>query len=441
MKKILFACLLAACVDEQNLGYATGGPPAPPLGDTVRWAVVLEDPGMNAGQAVAVDPDGDVVAAGYVANGNGFITKRAVGDGSERWTVTLAPQQPGSYADAEALAIDRLGEIFVTGAYMGTVDFDGTVLTSTSGTYETFVAEYGAFGTLIWVHGVPSSGLTDGESIALDRDDNIFIVSQLVDGSIQLGSATYTEPDDSAGSFVASFDGSGALRWSAGLLDSSVASSLAIAPNGDVVVVGVLTGSASVGGAVLDPDSTERGFYVRYDNDGLYLSSSTVGVDVNESFATNVVFDGSGAAIVQTTEGTSPHHGDLYSFDDSGDERWSVELDNEGALDPSPRSLAITPAGDAVSSVWADGPIANGSPDATGTMQVSTFREQSMGMETFGQRTLGAASSTIVRANAIGSDGASAYVGTLTGNVQFGSTQLEGDGGRPFIVLVDPKQE
>ncbi len=39
MKKILFACLLTACiVDEQHLGSTTGGPPAPPLGDTVRWA-------------------------------------------------------------------------------------------------------------------------------------------------------------------------------------------------------------------------------------------------------------------------------------------------------------------------------------------------------------------------------------------------------------------
>jgi hypothetical protein len=187
-----------------------------------QWRQVLtgtgERPGgENTAQAVAVDRAGDVVAAGGTENTAGQIQDFTVvkvdgGDGAEQWRQVL-DGTPHLFARAEAVAVDRAGDVVAAGRTQ-TVDSNATF-------HFTVAKLAGASGTVQWRQDLPSFGL----ALAVAVDGNSDVVAAGSTG---------------AGFTVLKFDGAtGTERWRQELPGSATA--VAVDGTGDVVAAGMLT--------------------------------------------------------------------------------------------------------------------------------------------------------------------------------------------------------
>lgn len=144
--------------------------------------------------AVAVDAAGDVyITGGYMESvnfGNIQLTSSGLSDiyvakldGSGNF---LWAKSAGSFFDGEQgtrLSVDETGNLYVTGTYRGTVDFDlgpGIANIATNGATDVFVLKLTPSGAFIWVKGY--GGTDDYEqiqSIAV-RGGDIYTVGRMV---------------------------------------------------------------------------------------------------------------------------------------------------------------------------------------------------------------------------------------------------------------------
>ncbi len=126
----------------------------------------------------------------------------------------------------KGVAVDSSGDVFLTGFFVGEVDFGGGVL-GTPGVVNTFVAKFsGADGAHVW--SIDLSG-TGGRSAAADLNDNVIVVG---------------------GDVAAKLSGiDGALVWSQTFVGTArlIAIDVAQAPDDDSVVVGLFSDTADFG--------------------------------------------------------------------------------------------------------------------------------------------------------------------------------------------------
>src|SRR4051812_48288418 len=102
--------------------------------------------------------------------------------GNPGWAFSLPGASfDGSFTD---LAADSAGNVYITGSYSGTVDFDpgASVANLTGG--GGFVASYTSDGAYRWAKRLASAG---GEDVAVDTLGNLFVVGSFT------GTATFGE--------------------------------------------------------------------------------------------------------------------------------------------------------------------------------------------------------------------------------------------------------
>jgi hypothetical protein len=82
-----------------------------------------------------------------------------------------------------SLAADGSGNVFVTGAFRGTVDFGGGVLPSAGGA-DIFLAKFDASGIHQWSKSLGSTEDDIGYSVAVDGSGNVFVTGEFVEALI-----------------------------------------------------------------------------------------------------------------------------------------------------------------------------------------------------------------------------------------------------------------
>jgi hypothetical protein len=103
--------------------------------------------------------DGDIFVAKYDPDGN----------------VLWAVQAGGIEGNTgNGIAVDGLGNSYVTGSFQGDAAFDGTTLTS-AGSSDIFVAKYDPDGNVVWVTQTGNAGQELGRGIALDGSRNSYV--------------------------------------------------------------------------------------------------------------------------------------------------------------------------------------------------------------------------------------------------------------------------
>ena len=112
---------------------------------------------------------------GSTSNANGFVAKY-----NASGTFSLALMFSATTASGSCfindIAIDAAQNIYATGYYTGSVDFDPTATTTistSSGAKNVFIAKLNANGTLAWVQSIGGAGDDVGYSIALDAGGNL----------------------------------------------------------------------------------------------------------------------------------------------------------------------------------------------------------------------------------------------------------------------------
>ncbi len=135
---------------------------------------------------------------------------------------------------AEDVAVDANGNMYVTGSFAGTVDFNpgaGVLNLASSGGTDIFVMKLSATGTLVWAHRFGDTGSETGTSIDVDALGNVYttgVFQSVVDFDPSAGVATrsgriFTQKLDTNGNFVwvSATTGTNTLTQAWGTIDNA----------------------------------------------------------------------------------------------------------------------------------------------------------------------------------------------------------------------------
>lgn len=238
--------------------------------------------------------NGDIFLAKYHPDGNLAWVKRAGGGGSDQGT---------------AVALDSLGNIYVTGFFSNSATFgpgelNQTVLTGPTASPEIFVAKYDSTGNLIWANRAGGSNNDQPTAIAVDGLGNSYVT-----GFFQL-TATFGPGESnqttltSAGNndiFIAKYNNDGTLAWVKRLGGTQPDQGVGIAADvaGSVYVTGVINSAVIFG--LGEPNQTTlssgpgtNAFLAKYDTDGS-LAWAKAPFNLNNAAGLGVALDNSGS--------------------------------------------------------------------------------------------------------------------------------------------------
>jgi hypothetical protein len=417
----------------------------------VTWARRAGDVADQAALGVAIDALGNVVVVGSFhgtidwgggplvsAGGTDIFVVKLDSTGKLLWS-----QRFGDASDqsATAVAVTAAGEIWITGAIVGNVDFGGGVLASADPLADAFLAAFSPNGAPVFSNRYGGVSAQRGTALAIGATGDLF-VGGVFDGTIDLGCG----PLASAGSgdvFVARLDSAGVCTFAKRFGDASAQELLSLSPDtsNNVFLGGRFKGTVNFGGASLTmPPSTFGAFAAKLDSTGAHVFSTAFGNTTSAQEVTGVAADPSGNVFVAGSfSGTlkagatvlaSSGAGDLFvtRLDPAGAAVWALRAgdatDQLGAL-----HLATDPAGNVLVAGTLQGTIdlSGNSLTSVGGNDLFLAKLDSAGNHVWSLRVGDPAAQQL---NAVALSGTTAaFVGSLAGAPDFGGTVLTSVGG------------
>lgn len=269
-----------------------------------------------------------------------------------------------------AVALGRNGEVVITGAFRGTVDFDpgpGVATLTATGGDAAFVAKYSADGALLWVSGIMGDDDVVGRDVVVDTIGYIGVV-----GSFQ-GTADFdpgpgivqatSEGDEDV--FLLRLDPNGNYdwHWKGGDSRSDSGEGIAVGPENHLYITGSFEGDMPFDPApskiVLSSNGDDDAFVARFTSYGLVLwargwggsgddSGYAVGVDAAGRVFTVGGFEGRHVDLDPTWTGaefTSAGKEDIFLtvLERDSSWRWSTRFGGPG--EDRVTDLVVTPGG------------------------------------------------------------------------------------------------
>jgi hypothetical protein len=195
-----------------------------------------------------------------------------------------------------SLAVDGSGNVFVTGSFHGSVDFGSGALVSAGGA-DIFLAKYNAMGVHQWSMRFGALQDDSGYSLAVDGSGNVLVIG-IYRGSVDFGGGVFTSAGG-ADIFLAKYSAGGILQWSQsfGSSQDDTGNSLAVDGFGNVFMTGAFRGSVNFGGGALASAGGSDIFLAWYDDDGIYAWSGRLGGS-QDDYGFDLAVDGSGNMLV-----------------------------------------------------------------------------------------------------------------------------------------------
>ncbi len=337
------------------------------------WANDFGEAGNDeSGRAIAMDGSDNIYVVGYFANtvdfdpgaGTADLTSNGSKDifiakydssGNYVWAKQIGGT---SFDQGIAIAIDGSGNVYTTGSFAGTADFDpgvGTAnLTSASGS-GIFISKLDTDGNYIWADQMStifSPAL--GAGIKVDSSGNVYTsgyFNNTIDFDPGAGTANLTSAGD-ADIFISKLDSSGNYVWAKQLGGTGGDSLNAVAldsAGSSVYLTGSFTGTAdfdpSAGTANLTSAGSSDIFVAKLDSAGNYVWAKRIGntaadlgygidLDSNDNvyttgeFALTVDFDPGAGTANLTTVGQQDIF--ILKLDSSGNYVWAKNMDSTG---------------------------------------------------------------------------------------------------------------
>ncbi len=153
--------------------------------------------------------------------------------------------------DSHSIAIDASGNVFTTGSFELTADFDPGPgifnITAATGFTDIFVSKLDALGNFVWAKAISGTGSNKGRSVTTDASGNVFTTGQF-DGLADFdpGSGIFNLIPASEDIFVSKLDASGNFVWAKqiGGASSDVAYSITVDALGNVYTTGAFAATA-----------------------------------------------------------------------------------------------------------------------------------------------------------------------------------------------------
>ncbi|MBL4651217.1 MAG: SBBP repeat-containing protein, partial [Aureispira sp.] len=249
-----------------------------------EWAKNIGSTMIVEGNAITVDASGNIYTAGgfkETANfnpGTGISNLTAIGDfdifiqkldaqGNLLWIKSIG----GANEDqANSIVVDNSGNLYITGTFQGTVDFDPNagIFNLTASGNSIFVLKLDLLGNLVWAKNMGDIGTSEGTSIQVDGLGNVYTTGYFygtVDFDPNAGIFNLTVVGGNNDIFVQKLDAGGNLVWakSMGGISEDKGTSIALDSLGNVYTTGYFAGTVdfdpNVGVFILNP--TGGGYY------------------------------------------------------------------------------------------------------------------------------------------------------------------------------------
>ncbi|HEX2618265.1 MAG TPA: hypothetical protein VHL57_12030, partial [Flavobacteriales bacterium] len=289
----------------------------------LAWAQAIGALGDDVVQSMTTDADGNVLQAGYfegtvdldpgagqvmrTSNGlNDVFVQKLTADGALAWAFSVG----GNDADyATGISVDADGNVYVTGAFNGTVDFDpGAATTSltSAGEYDMFLTKFSADGALLRAQGIGGPGYDEPKCVAVGPLGNVYLLSYF-SATIDADPGVDVLPMTSEGALdilLQKFDDHGELLWAqtTGSEGADLGLSMALDANENIWITGSFEGTLDMDPSASAFELTSAGawdiFVTKRGPDGTFLWAGRMGGPENFDTGYDIAVDADGNAIV-----------------------------------------------------------------------------------------------------------------------------------------------
>ena len=230
------------------------------------WAKSLGGASANYSTSIITDSDGNVYTTGYfngtvdfnpgvgtsnltsVGEYDAYISKLDSG-GNFVWAKAVGG---ATFDDSYSIKIDSNNDVYFSGEFIGTVDFDPGVGTSnliSAGQYDAYISKLDSDGNFVWAKNISSGTESDFASyIALDSENNVYATGYF-SGTADFDPGAGTSNLTSVGSgdiFISKIDSAGNFVWakSMGGTGFDQGNSISTYSDGNIYTTGKFTGTA-----------------------------------------------------------------------------------------------------------------------------------------------------------------------------------------------------
>lgn len=224
----VFACLIFSSVFINNSLAQV---------PSFQWVKQISGPNLVRAESIVTDDRGNVYSSGGFAlnadfdpdtgitsiSSNGqhdIFVQKLDKDGGLLWVKSMG----GTGFDiSRAITIDSRGNLYITGVFNGTVDFDpnsGVSNLTSAGSSDSFIQKLDSLGNLIWVKQLRAVAWVEGLSIAVDGNDNLLIAGSFSSDSFNPGvdfnpgaGVASLVSNGSFDAFILKLDNNGIFQW------------------------------------------------------------------------------------------------------------------------------------------------------------------------------------------------------------------------------------
>ena len=279
------------------IGTTDGGPEVyiakyDPIGNLI-WAKGVGGVSVDIGEAITTDPSGNVYVTGVFNDtvdfdpGIGVTALIASGDNSNTFILKLNSagdfvwvKQFVGNASPNAISLDKKGNIYTTGYFFDTVDFDPGAgvanLTDTVAYWShIFISKLDSDGNYKWARAMGGISGAAGSGVVVDSNENVFTIGYFRD-VVDFDPGTGVSNLTSAGGddiYILKLDSSGNYQWAEALGGSyeDISTNILLDTTGNIYTAGYFYGFTD-----LDPGPGFDTFRVNGGPYSEYLSNAFV---------------------------------------------------------------------------------------------------------------------------------------------------------------------
>jgi CSLREA domain-containing protein len=297
-------------VDSSGNVYTTGV-----FGGTADF-----DPGAGTANLTSTTGSWDIFVSKVDSSGN-FVWAKSMGGTDYDWVY--------------GIAVDSSGDVYTTGYFTGTADFDpddvDTADLTSAGFSDIFVSKLDSNGDFVWAKSMGGTSNDWGRGLALDSSGNVYTTGHFTDTADFDPDVVDTADLVSAGGddiFVSKLDSSGDFVWAKNMGGTAYEQGRGIAldSSGDVYTTGQFSGTAD-----FDPDLVDTADLTSVGNDDIFVSK----LDNNGDFVW-----------AKSMGGTNNEQGYGIALDSSGDVYTTGYFFTTVDFDPGAGTVDLTPVGD-----------------------------------------------------------------------------------------------
>jgi hypothetical protein len=334
------------------------------FGQSPELAVSIGGSGADMGYSIAVDDSSNIYATGFFSGTVDFdpsplavnnLTSNGARDafvvkldssGNFVWAANV-----GSVSDdyCKSIAVDNDGNVYTTGYFQGTSDFDPSpanydIASASFGHHDVYVLKLDVNGNLVWAKTFTGSDEIQSTGIAVDASGNVYTTGQF-HGTIDFDPGTGTDNHTATAdhnAFVCKLDTDGNYIWAKDFDGdaSTMGDGIDVDNSGNVYTTGSLLGTADFDPGTGTANLTSEGYFDLYvsklDANGDYVWAKSIGQvgEITAEYSRSIVVDGGGNVYTTGTFSDTidfdPGAGVANLVSDGGFDAHVLKMDTDG---------------------------------------------------------------------------------------------------------------